>query len=94
MMSDLIPEESYAAEQLKDAIETEETEAPNVNVEGDYSRSKEFSVSSDNSDSARFDSINKAGSFSNQSAEFGEPEEGNPENFIEMAQEVSSKTEK
>jgi hypothetical protein len=93
-MSDLNQEENYAAEQLKDAIETEETEAPNVNVEGDYNRSKEFSVSSDDSDSGKFDSINKAGSFSNQSDEFGEPEQGNPENFMKMAQEVSSNTEK
>jgi hypothetical protein len=93
-MADLIQEESYAAEQLKDAIETEETEAPNVNVEGDYKRSKEFSVSSDSSDSAKFDSINKAGSFSNQSEEFSELEQGNPENFIEMAQEVFSNTDK
>ncbi len=93
-MSNLVPEESYAAEQLKDAIETEETEVPNVNVESDYSRSKEFSVSSEDSDSAKFDSINKAGSFSNQTEEFSDPEEGNPENFIEMAQEVSPKIQK
>jgi hypothetical protein len=93
-MPELIPEESFAAEQLKDAIETEETEAPNVNVEGDYKRSKEFSVSSTDSDTAKFDSLNKAGSFSNQSDEFEDPEEGNPENFLEMAQEVSSKTDK
>jgi hypothetical protein len=93
-MPELIPEESFAAEQLKDAIETEETEATSVNVEGDYKRSKEFSVSSADSDSAKFDSLNKAGSFSNQSDEFGDPEEGNPENFLEMAQEVSPKIDK
>jgi hypothetical protein len=93
-MPELIPEESFAAEQLKDAIEAEEMEATSVNVEGDYKRSKEFSVSSADSDSAKFDSLNKAGSFSNQSDEFGDPEEGNPENFLEMAQEVSSKIDK
>jgi hypothetical protein len=93
-MSNLAPEESYAAEQLKDAIEAEETEAPEVNVEGDYERSQEFSVSSDDAGSAKFDSLNKAGSFSNQSEDFDEPEEGNPENFMEMAQELSSNTEK
>jgi hypothetical protein len=93
-MPELIPEESFAAEQLKDAIETEETEAIDVNVEGDYKRSKEFSVASTDSDSAKFDSLNKAGSFSNQSDEFSDPEEGNPENFLEMAQEVSSKIDK
>lgn len=93
-MPELIPEESFAAEQLKDAIKTEEAEATSVNVEGDYKRSKEFSVSSADSDSAKFDSLNKAGSFSNQSEEFGDLESGNPENFLEMAQEVSSKTDK
>ncbi len=93
-MSNLVPEESYAAEQLKDSIGAEETEAPNVNVESDYKRAQEFSVSSKDDDSAKFDSINKAGSFSNQSEEFSDSEEGNPENFMEMAQELSSKTEK
>jgi hypothetical protein len=92
-MTDLIPEQSYAAEQLKDAIEAEETEVPSVSVEGDYERSKQFSApSSEDSESAKFDSINKAGSFSNQSEEFDVPEQGNPESFLEMAQEVSPKT--
>jgi hypothetical protein len=91
-MSNLVPEESYAAEQLKDAIKAEETEVPAVNVEGDYERSQEFSVASDDTDSPKFDSISKAGSFSNQSEEFTEPEEGSPENFMNMAQEISSKT--
>jgi hypothetical protein len=93
-MSNLLPEESYAAEQLKDLIEAEETEAPNVNIESDYKRAQEFSISSKDDDSAKFDSINKAGAFSNQSEEFSDSEEGNPENFMEMAQEISSKIEK
>ncbi len=93
-MSNLVPEESYAAEQLKDSIEAEEIEAPNVNVESDYKRAQEFSVSSGDTDSAKFDSINKAGSFSSQSEESSDSEEGNPENFMEMAQEIVSKTEK
>jgi phosphatidate phosphatase APP1 len=92
-MANLVPEESYAAEQLKEAIKAEETEVPDVNVEGDYERSQEFSVSSDDAGLAKFDSINEAGSFSNQSEDFDKPEEGNPENFMEMAQELSSKTD-
>lgn len=88
-MPDLIPEQDFVAEQLKDAIKKEETEATSVNVEGDYKRSKEFSTSSDQ-ESEKFDSINKAGAFSNTSEQSKDLEEGSPENFLEMAQDVSS----
>lgn len=86
-MSDLIQEESYVAEQLKDAIETEEVKPTKVNVEDDYERSKEFSTSSSSeADSNHFDSINRTGSFGNQSEKI---EEGDPEKFKNMAQELS-----
>jgi hypothetical protein len=87
-MSELKQEQNFAAEQLQDAIEADETGAPKANVESDYSRSKEFSTPAGGSDSGKFDSMNQGSAFS-KSEESEGSESGNPEAFRDMAQEVT-----
>lgn len=89
-MSELKEEQNFATEQLKDAINADETGAPKANVESDYSRSKEFSTPSSSASSTEvFDSINSASAFSNQAEGSKGSEAGNPGSFINMAKEVN-----
>lgn len=90
--------ESYDAEQLKEDISAGEEKAPQVDVESDYERSKEFDVAE----------IDRTGEGAKAAAEATEPqvkhssfssfsdqestgsEAGNPDTFREMAKEVNT----
>ena len=90
-MSELKDDQNFAAEQLQEAIQADETGAPNVNVQSDYDRSKEFSTPSGNdSEAETFDSISSGSSFNNPSGAAKGTEAGNPEGFLDMAKDVGS----
>ena len=88
-MSELKDDQNFAAEQLQEAIQEDEVGAPNVSVQGDYDRSKEFSTPDRSSESETFDSISSGSAFNNPSGAAKGSEAGNPESFRDMAKDVS-----
>jgi hypothetical protein len=83
----------FDAEVLKEEIETDESKSPSVNVQTDYERSKEFSTP-DHELSPEEISPSLGSSFNSANKESESSAEGNPENFLEMAQEIKQASDK
>jgi hypothetical protein len=69
---------------------------PKVNIESDYEQSKEFSTPDGDSTSPQSevsDSLNLGSSFNAHESESELEQEGNPEKFRAMAQEVAPETD-
>ncbi|MCG9889705.1 MAG: hypothetical protein MH252_01350 [Thermosynechococcaceae cyanobacterium MS004] len=82
----------YDAEILKEEIENEQTESPAINVQKDYEASKKFSTP----DPRRSDeevSPSLGSSFKTDNPDAQSSAEGNPENFLSMAQEISPESD-
>jgi hypothetical protein len=86
-MSDLNAENTtYDSEQLKEEIAQGEEKAPQVNVEADYERSKQFDVA----EIDRTEAGAKAAAES-QTSTGKKSETGDPADYLQMAKEVTPK---
>lgn len=83
----------YDAEAMKEAIQKDEVKAPSVNVQNDYEQSKKFSTP-DHELSAEEVSPSLGSPFNPNNKDAESSAEGNPENFLSMAQEVNPDSEK
>ncbi len=78
----------YDAEVMKEEIEKNAVEAPPVNVQSDYEQSKKFSTP-DHELSPEEISPSLGASFNPDNKKAESSAEGNPENFLSMAQEIN-----
>jgi len=83
----------YDAEVMKEEIAEDKTEAPSVNIEKDYERSKQLSTP-EHELSAEEVSPSLGSSFNPNNKQSESSAEGNPENFRTMAQEISPEDDK
>ena len=83
----------FDAEILKEEINIDESKSPSVNVQTDYERSKEFSTP-DHELSAEEITPSLGSAFNSENKESESSAEGNPENFLEMAQEMKPVSDK
>ena len=77
----------YDAEVIKEEIADKKVKAPSVNVQKDYEQSKKFSTP-DHELSAEEISPSLGSSFNPDNKQAESSAEGNPENFLSMAQEI------
>jgi hypothetical protein len=77
----------YDAEVIKEEIADKKVSAPSVNVQKDYEESKKFSTP-DHELSAEEISPSLGSSFNPDNKQAQSSAEGNPENFLSMAQEI------
>jgi hypothetical protein len=82
----------YDAEVMKEEISKDKVKAPSVNVQNDYEESKKFSTP-DHELSAEEVSPSLGSSFNPNNKDSESSAEGNPENFLSMAQEVNPDSE-
>jgi hypothetical protein len=83
----------FDAEILKEEIGTDESKSPSVNVQTDYERSKEFSTPNHELSPEEI-SPSLGSPFNSANKESESSAEGNPDNFLEMAQEMKPASEK
>lgn len=84
---------TYDAQQLTEDITAGEEKSPQVNVEADYERSKQFDVSEIDRTGAGAAAADAATSTSKQTTT-SEAEEGDPADFLKMAKDVTPTDEK
>lgn len=82
----------YDAEVMKEEILENKVKAPSVNIQNDYEQSKKFSTP-DHELSVEEVSPSLGSSFSSNNKDAESSAEGNPENFLSMAQEVNPDSE-
>ncbi len=78
----------YDAEVMKEEIAKDNAKSPSVNIQKDYEESKKFSTP-DHELSEEEVSSSLGGSFNSNNKDAESSAEGNPENFLSMAKEVS-----
>jgi hypothetical protein len=89
-MADLDNQTPYDAEQLVEEIAKGEEKAPQVNVEADYELSKQFDVAEIDRTEAGAEATATVHSFqSTDSSADAAPTSGKPEDYLEMAREVT-----
>jgi hypothetical protein len=97
-MSDLkgsdLENTTYDAQQLVQEIAVGEEEAPKVDVEADYERSKQFDVAEIDRTEAGTQSAATTTMSGASSSSTTEAETGDPADFLQMAKEVTPKEEK
>jgi hypothetical protein len=74
--------ETYDSQQLAEEIASGEEQAPQVNVEADYERSKQFDVADIDRTGKGAEAAKKASSSASA------PATGNPDEFLDMAKDV------
>jgi hypothetical protein len=77
----------YDAEVVKEEIVDKKTKSPSVNIQKDYEESKKFSTP-DHELSAEEISPSLGRSFNPDNKQTESSAEGNPDNFLSMAQEI------
>lgn len=83
----------YDAEILKEEISEQKISTPSVNVQKDYEQSKKFSTP-ERELSPEEISPSLGNSFNSDNKQAENEAEGNPQNFLAMAQEIDSKDNK
>jgi hypothetical protein len=77
----------YDAEVIKEEIVDKKTKSPSINIQKDYEESKKFSTP-DHELSAEEISPSLGSSFNPDNKQTESSAEGNPDNFLSMAQEI------